>query len=146
MRKYVFFLMTTLGSVFIEVTSSELKTLWEKKKKNLYNENLNLALFFFLFFWLLLLLLLFSCFLWRLNFPLGNGKVVFLNQSSLCYFLFEICWNFFSGRMISFFLWGLMKEKLESQGSRLMDAKKRTNQCHSSRERKMALQQDVMLS
>ncbi|XXG86568.1 hypothetical protein AAC387_Pa11g1434 [Persea americana] len=36
-----------------------------------------------------------------------------------------------------------VKEKLEIQGSRLMDVDKTTNRCHSSRERKMALQQDV---
>ncbi|XP_077213272.1 uncharacterized protein LOC143848261 isoform X1 [Tasmannia lanceolata] len=35
------------------------------------------------------------------------------------------------------------KEKLEMQGSRLMDAEKATNRRHSSKERKMALQQDV---
>lgn len=103
---------------------------------------------FLFFFWLLLLvvLLLSSCFLVDWNFHWNREKWFLSIKIRYDIVLFELFWDLFCERMISFSLFWLKKEKLEIQGSRLMGVEKKTNRCHSSSERKMALQQDVTLS
>lgn len=100
---------------------------------------------FLFFFWLLLLvvLLFLSCFLVDWNFNWNGEKWFFSIKIRYDNVLFELFWDFLCERMISFSLFWQKKKKLEIQGSRLKGVEKTTSRCHSSRERKIALQQDV---